>query len=324
MLARLPRRVLVWPLVFTVEVAATLLSPLILAVAGLVSLGRRDSRALRVTTLALTWMLMEPYAFARIAALRLAGAPAEEWDAFARWLLNLLYSAIRLVLGVQLELDGESVSDADVAAAAPLVVLSRHSGPGDPFLLAWLLAVRYRLRLRVVVKTALRVEPSVDLAGESIGLCFVRAGRRHRATTAITAVARELSGGEALLIFPEGMNYSTERRSHALRRLREAGEYLKARRAARLRRLLPPRTGGTAAALAAAPTASVLLVAHTGFGASGRPWWRLPIDESVRVRTWLLPADQVPREAAQVDRWLMDCWAEVDAWLTRHQPAPVP
>ena len=322
-LARLPRRLLVWPLVFALEITLTLTSPLVLAGAAIVSAARRDSRAVRVTTLVLTWMAMEPYAFARILSLRAAGAPSDDWDELVRWFLSVVNSAIRRLLGVRLEMDPQSVPDEDVVAASPLLVLSRHSGPGDPFLLAWLLAVRYRLRLRIVVKASLRVEPSVDMAGEAVGLCFVRSGARRRSTAEIARVAADLGRGQALLIFPEGANYSTERRHTSLRRLREAGEYLKARRAARLRRLLPPRTAGTAAALAAAPAAQVLLVAHTGFGASGRPWWRLPINETVRVRTWLLDAEDVPRDERLVDRWLMDRWEEADGWLVRHQAAPV-
>lgn len=325
--ARFPRRVFVWPTVLLLETWLLLVSPVVLAVAGLFSALRRDSRALRVSALVLAWAAVEPYAIARLARMRAAGAGPQEWEAFVGWFVQTLYTGIRVLLDVHLELDPSSPTPDDVGRA-PLVVLARHSGPGDPFLLAWLLAVHYRLRLRVIAKAALRLEPAVDLAGEAAGICFVRGvlqrPRRGTGLAAITDVARSLQPRDALLIFPEGQNFSARRRREALAGLREAGEWLKAHRASRLRRVLPPRTRGTAAALGAAPGTDVLVVVHSGFGASGRPWWRLPIHETVRVRAWLRPAADVPRDAAALDRWLLDEWARVDGWLADAGVAAVP
>jgi 1-acyl-sn-glycerol-3-phosphate acyltransferase len=298
-----------------VELGLLAASPLLVAITALVSAARRDSRALRVCLLVLVWAAGEPYAIVRIVRLRQRQAPDEEWAAFLRWFVNALYASVRLLLGVGLALDPASVQATDLAGAGPLVVLARHSGPGDPFLIAWLLVEHYRLRIRVVAKAALRLEPAVDLAGEQLGVCFVRAGRRGSSLAAIRLQAEQLAAGDALLIFPEGANFSVPRRSAALAELRRSGRALQARRAGRMRRLLPPRSAGTTAALAAAPAASVLLVAHSGFGASGRPWWRLPINETVRVRSWLVAAEDVPRAEREVERWLLDRWAEVDRWL---------
>ena len=56
----------------------------------------------------------------------------------------------------------------------PVIVLSRHCGPGDTLLVAWLLNIHYRLQLRIVLKAVLRCEPVLDFAGDLGCLCFLR------------------------------------------------------------------------------------------------------------------------------------------------------
>jgi hypothetical protein len=93
------------------------------------------------------------------------------------------------------------------------------------------------------------------------------------------------------------------------------------RRAAAMPNVLPPRTAGTLAALAACPDADVIFVAHTGLDrlVSVRDVWQsLLADMEVRARWWRIPPAAVPRVAgreAQV-AWLYDWWERVDAWIT--------
>src|SRR5207248_508869 len=125
---------------------------------------------------------------------------------------------------------------------------------------------------------------------------------------------------DALLLFPEGGNFSWERWREALRRLRRRGEHSWALMAGRRTHTLPPRPGGALAALAAAPDADVLLLAHSGFAADGRDriWWRLPIHHQLTIRTVLVPAAAVPREEAAARAFLEQAWTQVDTWVEGH------
>ena len=92
--------------------------------------------------------------------------------------------------------------------------------------------------------------------------------------------------------------------------------------------LLPPRPGGTLAAIAACPDADVIFVAHAGLDniVSIRDVWRnFPIDQLIKARWWRVPHDAVPRTAthdAQV-QWLYDWWKLIDSWITENRPGGV-
>jgi hypothetical protein len=85
--------------------------------------------------------------------------------------------------------------------------------------------------------------------------------------------------------------------------------------------LLPPRPGGVQAALAAAPHADVVFVAHTGLDhlmTLGDIWRELPQDKVLDLRWSFVPAAEVPRnEEEQVD-WLYGWWSDMDAWIAAH------
>ena len=90
--------------------------------------------------------------------------------------------------------------------------------------------------------------------------------------------------------------------------------------------LLPPRPGGTLAAIAACPQADVIFVAHAGLDniiSVGDVWRNFPIDQVIRAKWWRVPVDQVPRSAgheAQV-QWLYDWWERIDSWISAEPPA---
>jgi hypothetical protein len=129
-----------------------------------------------------------------------------------------------------------------------------------------------------------------------------------------------MSAGDALLLFPEGGNFSRQRWRRAVAALCARSAYEEAQRARGRTYTLPPHLGGVQAALTGAPAADVLLLAHTGFARDGRerPWSQLPVHRSLVIRTALAPAATVPREAAALSTWLDTAWSEVDAWVQRH------
>jgi len=241
--------------------------------------------------------------------------------AVLRGALRHLVTAARVLFHVELDTDGVSWSPLDdgvPGSTNAMVVLARHAGPGDSLLLVQTLMDRDHLRRpRIVLKDALQWDPLLDVLLHRLPAVFVTLGRGD-VTERIAALARDLADEDALLIFPEGANFSEGRRRRAIDRLLGKGLRSQARRAERMRHVLPPRPGGVLAALQAAPHADVVLVAHAGLehlSTLGDLWDGLPMDGAVRLRWWFVPADDVPRDAAEQEDWLYAHWAELDRWL---------
>jgi hypothetical protein len=95
--------------------------------------------------------------------------------------------------------------------------------------------------------------------------------------------------------------------------------------AAGMRELQAGGPGGVVAALAAAPHADVVFVAHTGLEhlSTVRDLWRgLPMDADVVKRWDFVAAADVPRGREAQAQWLFERWAEMDRWVAANrQPA---
>lgn len=311
------RRALTVPTVIILEILILIYAPLLLVAAGLVAAGTGSTRPVRSTALVVA------YAGIELSTLRrLIRRDERDWHGVLRDVLARAYAAVQAILDVRLVLEDGSATREQLTTGNGLLVLARHCGPGDSLFIAWLLVVHYQLRLRVVLKSALRLEPTLDMAADHLPLCFVgRHGRRgHRARSRIHELAAAMSPGDALLLFPEGANFSWPRWRRAVSALSAAGAHDAARRASRRTYTLPPHRGGAAAALMGSPSADVLLLAHTGLAPDGRgrPWWRLPVHHELVVRTVLAPAATVPRDRETLAGWLDDAWSQVDSWVHSH------
>jgi hypothetical protein len=89
-----------------------------------------------------------------------------------------------------------------------------------------------------------------------------------------------------------------------------------------MRNVMPPRPGGTLAAIDAAPTADVIFVAHSGLedlSSVADVWRHLPLRHVVHAHWWRLPAEEVPRERDAQIEWLYAQWERVDAWIGAQQ-----
>ncbi|HEX5401468.1 MAG TPA: 1-acyl-sn-glycerol-3-phosphate acyltransferase [Pseudonocardiaceae bacterium] len=294
------------------ELLVLALTPVVLLVCLVVAAVARSSRPIRSS------LLVGAYAAVGLSLIpRVLLRPHRDWDALVREVLGKAYAILRTLLDVHVRLEPGSATKAQVTATGkPLVVLARHCGPGDSLFIAWVLAEHYRLRLGVVLTAALRWEPVVDLAGDHLPLCFV--GRHEPGARArVGELAASMSGGHALLLFPEGGNFSWQRWRKAVRSLFAAGNYRAAWAALRHTHTLPPHRGGAGAALAGAPTADVLLLSHSGFAPDGRdrPWWRLPVHRTLLTRTTLVPGSTVPRAQDALATWLTAAWSDVDTWV---------
>jgi 1-acyl-sn-glycerol-3-phosphate acyltransferase len=143
----------------------------------------------------------------------------------------------------------------------------------------------------------------------------------------IARLARGLDQTGALVIFPEGGNWTPGRWLRSIRRLEQQGRGDLAARAREMPNLLPPRTGGTLSAIAACPTADVIFVAHAGLDrlvTVGDIWHSLPMDQVIRAKWWRVPVAEVPRTAGREEQvqWLYNWWERIDAWISENRPAP--
>ena len=306
-----------------VSVALLLLCLVLTGPVSLLSRGRW--RPVRLSGFLVLYLLVELVGLAAAVADGLGPRGALERRSYARlgWLLGVLCRAAVPVFGLRVE-----VADEQAAAPAaghpdrPLLVLARHAGPGDSFLLVYAILAHARLRPRIVLKQALRLDPCLDVLLSRVPHCFVpRDAAPHRTAAGIAVLASGLGAGDALVIFPEGGNFTERRRERALRWLRRHGRRREAAQTARLTRVLPPRTEGTLAALAAAPGADVVFVAHTGLDAvvSARTLWRnVPLRRPVRAAWWRIGAEDVPDGPVGQAEWLRAQWARVDSWIVEH------
>jgi 1-acyl-sn-glycerol-3-phosphate acyltransferase len=304
------RRVITVPLGTVLLVSLLASGPLLLAAAAVAGLATRSTRPARTVALLMAYAVTELRTLVKF----LRGE--RHCDQLMQDFLTSAYAA-RRILDVEVVLDSASAKPDAIPRDEPVIVLSRHCGPGDSVLVAWLLAIEYRLQLRIVLKAVLQCEPALDLAGELGCLCFL--GRGDRARRQIRGLAESLVGGQAMLLFPEGANFSWPRWHDAIAQLRSTGGFRGARRALRQSHTLPPRSGGAAAAVAGAPSANVLVLTHNGFCADGRarPWWQLPIHRQLLIRTVVVPAARIP-PPNQLGAWLEQTWTQVDAWVAAH------
>jgi 1-acyl-sn-glycerol-3-phosphate acyltransferase len=332
-----PRRVrrVTGPLLIGALVAAVVLLPVLVIVAAVVSVwlpGRW--RALRLLCFALVYLVLQIAGLVVAAVLwvlsgfgRRLDSPASRAAHYTvlRLLLDALMRVAQRLFALRLVTDGASWSPLDdgvPGSTNAMVVLSRHAGPGDSFLLVHTLMNRDHLRQpRIVLKDMLQLDPLIDVYLNRLPNHFVTAGPAagDSSTEAIADLARDLGEEDALLIFPEGANFTPKRRFRAIQRLRDRGLAAAVRRAEAMRHVLPPRPAGVTAALQAAPHADVVLVAHTGLEhlSTVRDVWRgLPMDKTLHLRWWFIPAADVPRDETQLTDWLYQWWQTIDDWIT--------
>jgi hypothetical protein len=177
------------------------------------------------------------------------------------------------------------------------------------------------------MKATMQLDPSVDVVANRLPNVFVRHSRAGEGifSEQIERLASGLSQLGALVIFPEGGNWTPGRWRRGIRRLEERGRDDLAARARDMPNLLPPRTGGALSAIAACPAADVIFVAHAGLDSIitlGDVWRNLQVDQTIRARWWRVPAGEVPRAAdhAAQERWLYDWWQRIDTWISQNRP----
>ena len=238
------------------------------------------------------------------------------------WYLRVLYREAVRVLRLRVDVEGP---DPDDYLGRPLLVFCRHAGPGDSFLLIHALINWYAREPRIVLSEVLQWDPALDVVLNRLPNRFLPDGGGEHLKQRIGELATGLDHNDAFVIFPEGGNFTERRRLAGIARLRACGLEDMARRSEAMHHVLPPRPGGVAAALAAAADADVVWVAHAGLDhlyTVADIWRELPLDATVRMRWWQVPAAEVPRsEDAQVE-WLYRWWERIDDWVDDTKRSP--
>jgi 1-acyl-sn-glycerol-3-phosphate acyltransferase len=293
----------------------------------------RRARAARLALLAALYLALNTGLLVACAALWVAhprpGRRDESrWlDAHAgllRWALGRLRRASGPLLGFRVDLEEPPLPGR--LDAGPLLLLARHAGPGDSFTLVEMLLTRYRRRPRIVLKEILQWDPGLDVILNRLGACFLPPhpatgpdGASEALADRLADLARDLHGSDAMLLFPEGGNWTPGRYQKALARLRRRSHRQAAADAEQNPNVLPPRPAGVLAILAARPGLGIGVIAHTGLEDLISPatvWRALPLrDRPMTVRWWYVPPGSIPAGPDRQYQWLRLQWALVDSWI---------
>jgi 1-acyl-sn-glycerol-3-phosphate acyltransferase len=329
---RLLRRVVLAPLVVLLTVLLWVTLPLwLIAAAALSPVLPGRWRALRLLWVAILYLTCEALLLVVMFGLWLASGFG--WRLRTPYFEGIHYDLVqgvtwvffresRRVLRLRITTDGPAP---DAHPGIPLLVCCRHAGPGDSFTLIYALMHWYSREPRVVLKDTLAWDPAIDVLLGRIPARFISTnpGPGEDFESHIAALASGLDENDAFVIFPEGGNFTPERRQRAIDRLHRLGMERMARRAEEMTNVLAPRPGGFLAALDAAPDADVVLVAHTGLDhlrTVADVWRELPMDKQLIMRWWQVPRAEIPEEReARID-WLYAWWERIDTWVEENRP----
>ncbi|MDY0908044.1 1-acyl-sn-glycerol-3-phosphate acyltransferase [Microbacterium sp. CFBP9034] len=346
------RRVVLAPLVIVAAAFMVVLTPawliLALALTSLVPGRFRLPRVVLLVTVYLVWDALLVLALFVVWVASGLGwklrSPAFERAHYrlGGWALRVLFWVFNGLLRLTIVTAGSDGRDEAVARrdferlfapGAPVVVASRHAGPGDSFILVHTLLNDVARRPRIVLKYTMQWDPAVDVLLHRIPTRFIVPSGFGRAATGggarveetLADLATGLGADDAFVIFPEGGNFTRTRRLSRIARLRDAGREAMAERAEDLRNVMAPQPGGVHAALSSAPDADVVFVAHTGleqFVTLRDMWLGLPMDKSITMRAWRVPRSEIPEDRDAQTAWLFDWFAQIDAWIGARRAEP--
>jgi 1-acyl-sn-glycerol-3-phosphate acyltransferase len=334
--AGLFRRVVLAPLVILLTIVLLTAMPLWLLIAVLLSpIVPGRLRPLRLMSIAMLHLVLESILLVELFGLWIASGfgafirrPFFErihYDLVQTYLV-VFFREARRVLRLKIVTEGPAP---DAHPGEPLLVCCRHAGPGDSFTLMYALMHWYGREPRVVLKDTLQWDPAIDVILNRLPSRFLspKGSPGSSLDEQVGALARNLDHNDAFVIFPEGGNFTPERRQRAIDKLRKLGLEAMAARAERMENVLAPRPGGLLAALDAAPGADVVLVAHTGLDhmlTIADVWREIPMDKQIIMRWWRVPREEIPAGREERIDWLFSWWERIDQWIEEHRPVDLP
>jgi len=330
---RRPLTVTLW---LVLSVLTLVLSPLLIALAAIARVLTGRPQALIVVRLVVAYFARELVVLIALGALWLASGGGlwmgtrrfqQLHYRLLRWFVHGLIGKAVELLRIDFAPEPSEQATSALNEDRPLLFFSRHAGPGDTVLLADLLLSRFDRFPSVVFKQTLAIDPCIDLIGHRLPHALLDTADREECEARIEKVTAELGPRGVLLLFPEGGNFTPERRRGALRKLWRKGRRREAVKAEEMEHVLPPRPTGALAALRSNPDADVIFAAHTGLGLAAFPrelWRDMPIERTLRTRMWLVPAAEVPTDADAQVEWLYEWWQRLDEWIGEHQDCRAP
>lgn len=321
---RRPVTITAWLVLSTV---CLVFSPVLLALAWFWTAASRSPQPLIFARLAVAYFALELATLLACGALWLASGGGLLMGShffqhlhyrLLRWFVHRFAQRWCALLEIDVPAAAPNEATRALQADRPLLFFSRHAGPGDTVVLIDLLLTRFDRLPSVVFKQSVAIDPCVDLIGHRLPHAILDTSDPQGCEARIEQVAGGLGDRGVLLLFPEGGNFTAERRREAIRKLLRKGRRREAAEAERMTHVLPPRPTGAIAALRGNPTADVIFAAHTGLGLVAFPrelWHAAPIGGTFKTRMWLSrPADR-PAEPEQQAAWIYGGWKRIDEWI---------
>ncbi len=326
---RRPLTVSVW---LVLSVIALVLSPLLLALAAIVGALTRRPQPMLLARLVVAYFARELGVLVACGMLWLASGFGFRMRSrrfqllhyrLLRWFVHGLAKKALTLLDVDVVSEASDEAARALEADRPLLFFSRHAGPGDAALLVDLLITRYNRYPSVVFKDTLAIDPSVDLIGHRLPHAVLDTSDLAECEARIQEVTANLGPRGVLLLFPEGGNFTPDRRQKALPKLWRKGLWHEAKMASEMSHVLPPHPAGVLAALRGNPDADVIFGVHTGLGLAAFPrelWRHPPIGATLTERMWFESAAARPNDPDEQIAWLYAWWKRLDEWIEQ-QPS---
>ncbi len=324
---KIVRRLVIAPAAFVLCVVLLVLSPLLLLIAAIADLFLPGRPTLRLIAFVIVYLALEVIGLLVMVALwiwtgfgvRMKSTRAQtvHYAVMRSWLRAMNRAAVRLFrLRIRIE-------DRPPPTPGPILVFSRHAGPGNSLMLIGTLMIAYPRHPRIVMLAKLQWEPLFDIMGNRLPNRFIRHDPRgsDRYVAAIGDLARGLGEQDAFVLFPEGRDFTHRLRLRAIASLRKRGFHEHAEKAEAMRNVLPPRHRGPMAAITSSPEADVVFVAHTvleDVGSFWDLWRRIPLREPIDARYWRIPPSEIPEGQEKLIDWLYAWWKRIDEWIDEH------
>jgi 1-acyl-sn-glycerol-3-phosphate acyltransferase len=328
---RRPITVTVW---LVMSVVCLVLSPILLGLAALASALWGRPQLLIFTRLVVAYFALELATLIACGALWLASGAGVLMSTrrfqhlhyrLLRWFVHGFAQRWLALLEIDVAADEPPDALRAMEADRPLLFFSRHAGPGDTILLIDRLLTRFDRLPSIVFKQSVAIDPCVDLIAHRLPHAVLDTADREECEARIEEVAAGLGDRGVLLLFPEGGNFTAERRHRAIRKLWRTGRRREAVKADQMSHVLPPRPSGALAALRGNPEADVIFAAHSGLGLAAFPreiWHAAPLRMTFTTHMWLSPAAQRPLDPDAQVHWLYAWWERVDGWIEEQGTEP--
>jgi len=327
------RRLVLAPLALLLSLLLLILFPVFILIAFVVdlSVSRGRWQTTRLTAFCIADLAYEVLGFFALFGLWVASGfglrirserMREVHYRFLRWWLRGLNGAARKLFRLKIWIE-----DRPEPRPGSILVFSRHAGPGNSLMLIGTLMIGYRRNPRIVMLAKLQWEPLFDVMLNRLPNRFIQhdPNTRRRYLDAITDLAAGLGDRDAFVLFPEGHDFTPRLRLRAIDHLKRKGFHRHAERAEGMSKVLPPKHGGVMAAIAGAPDADIVFVAHTvleDVGSFKDLWRRIPLDRPILSRYWRIDHAEVPDDRDQLIDWLYDWWARIDRWIEERRSLP--